>query len=544
MKRLSLLAALLSCVCGRLEDVGVLTVVNEDLGKSVLKSVLERFSKEITEKKFNLEERDGSWTYVLNNLGVTHFSTNAVDVDFNSPQLTTNVHVGGNIKVETSWRISKKSWFGTSSTHGTAVANIKNFKINAQVELGEAKNKFTVANCPSCCDFEIGSFDMDFSGFWGWALSLGAAVFEKQIKKEVQSMVCQTANEVAEKATAKLISCQKTIVHCNINKKAVTVDNSPVYMMGTGNCGLLGFRGLMSTDYTPPTQEESTPFFAPAAPKGPTEAPQEKDVTEKEFTTTVSIPPTAPEDRQRSKRAVRGGCPTVPGHNIAVRIEERVIQNVVDTLHKMGFMNYKAIHDYKESEENIRFRQYLNGRYIGLTPVRDYVEKPSLYKEHDMSVKIKMEIPPTIYINSTGIIISSPLITRVKIYKNNTEGDGRDMTIKLEIPVVATFIVTVQLKKEGDEHWIVPAVQITAEIGDLQISNAFMQLFLQDQIKAGVKKMIEKTMRRVIEDELSEGYPLALPSILELDSADIRYYEDYIEISANVDKVNIELRSG
>ena len=45
------------------------------------------------------------------------------------------------------------------------------------------------------------------------------------------------------------------------------------------------------------------------------------------------------------------------------------------------------------------------------------------------------------------------------------------------------------------------------------------------QIKAGVKKMIEKTMRRVIEDELSEGYPLALPSILELDSADIRYYE-------------------
>ena len=109
-------------------------------------------------------------------------------------------------------------------------------------------------------------------------------------------MVCQTANEVAEKASkfqkgtiimsslvnisfgrcskeqsfvhlfynstietilplaAKLISCQKTIVHCNINKKAVTVDNSPVYMMGTGNCGLLGFRGLMSTDYTPPTQ--------------------------------------------------------------------------------------------------------------------------------------------------------------------------------------------------------------------------------------------------------------------------------------------------
>ena len=53
---------------------------------------------------------------------------------------------------------------------------------------------------------------------------------------------------------------------------------------------------------------------------------------------------------------------------------------------------------------------------------------------------------------------------------------------QLEIPVLATFIVTVKLKKEGDEHWIVPAVQITAEIGDLQISNAFMQLFLQDQV--------------------------------------------------------------
>jgi len=230
----------------------------------------------------------------------------------------------------------------------------------------------------------------------------------------------------------------------------------------------------------------------------------------------------------------------MPGHNIAVRIEERVIQNTVDTLHKMGFMNYKAIHDYKEGEKDVRFRQYLNGRYIGLSPVRDNlkVEKPFLYQEHDMEVVIKMSVPPTIFINSTGIIISSPLTTRVKIYKNNTEG-GKDMAIKIEIPVVAVFIITVELKKKGEEHWIAPAVQITAYIGDLKISDSLLQLFFQDQIKSGIKEMIEQRMSRVIEGELSEGYPLALPSVLVLESADISYYQDYIEISANVEKVNL-----
>jgi len=535
-----IVAALLCLVYASLEEVGVLTVVNEDLGKSVLKSVLERFSDEISQKRWNVEEKDGKWTYTMTNLRVSHYSTDSVDVDFSTPQLTTNVHVGGNIKVEASWKVRYKNWFGSTSTHGTVKVDIRKFKINAQVELGESSERFTVKNCPDCCDFTIGDFDMDFTGFWGWALNAGAAVFEKQIKKDVQSKVCQTVNEVAEKAAAKLISCQKTIVHCAINKKPVTVDNSPVYMVGEGNCGLLGFRGVMSSDYTPPKQEDTTPFFSDVIPKEkvPTEAPQEKEVTKKTWSTTVSIPPTNPAQR-RSKRAVKGGCP-MPGHNIAVRIEERVIQNTVDTLHKMGFMNYKAIHDYKEGEEDVRFRQYLNGRYIGLSPVRDNlkVEKPFLYQEHDMEVVIKMSVPPTIFINSTGIIISSPLTTRVKIYKNNTDG-GKDMAIKLEIPVVAVFIITVELKKEGEEHWIAPAVDITADLGDLKISDSLLQLFFQDQIKSGIKEMIEQRMSRVIEEELSEGYPLALPSVLVLESADISYYQDYIEISANVEKVNL-----
>jgi len=113
------------------------------------------------------------------------------------------------------------------------------------------------------------------------------------------------------------------------------------------------------------------------------------------------------------------------------------------------------------------------------------------------------------------------------------------MAIKIEIPVVAVFIITVELKKEGEEHWIAPAVQITADIGDLKISDSLLQLFFQDQIKSGIKEMIEQRMARVIEEELSEGYPLALPSVLVLESADIIYYQDYIEISANVEKVNL-----
>ena len=236
-------------------------------------------------------------------------------------KLVVDGSIGGTIRVSGSWKYKKHDWWYSITFDGGVVVTSSGFSISNRVHLGEKSNeKVGFSHDSGSCRSSMGSLNIKFTGTWySWLLNFLSWIFKNTLKRMLEKLACEKANEVVGEAVAnfdnEMFNKDNSLPLPEGGE--LTVDYSPSVITGGPSCAIISTPANIELTGVPDSPKIVTPSFIPA-----TEEPVRK-----------------------KRQQASDWCGVVPGPNsgVSIIITEDVVSRVIQNLHNFDLLKFSLV---------------------------------------------------------------------------------------------------------------------------------------------------------------------------------------------------------